>query len=84
MEIETVLRKWGNSLGIVIPKKELVSLQLKANQKVRITLRKKPVTKVKDMLGFLEKRNIRLEKSTEEIMREIDAELDSKFFKEDV
>ncbi len=80
MEIETVLRKWGNSLGIVIPKKELANLQLKANQKVRITLRKKPVTKVKDMLGMFPD----ITKPTDEIMREIDAELDSKFFKEDL
>ena len=37
-EIEVVLKKWGNSVGAVFPKKAVEKEHLKAGQKARIIL----------------------------------------------
>jgi antitoxin component of MazEF toxin-antitoxin module len=75
METYTVLRKWGNSLGIVIPKDLIKKNKLKPDQKVHIIITKKSPTKVKDILGMFPEMN----KSTKKIMEEVDRDLDSKF-----
>ncbi len=76
MEIETTVRKWGNSLGIVIPKEFASDLQ--PEDKVHISIRKKPVTVVKDILGmFADIKTIDVAKE----LREINKELESRFTK---
>ena len=75
IKCETKLKTWGNSIGLVIPKEELKRGKLKPDQLVRVIICKKKMLKVKDIFGKLKNWN----KSTEEIMREIDKELDSKW-----
>ena len=75
IKCETKLKTWGNSIGLVIPKEELKREKLKPDQLVRVIICKKKMLKVKDIFGKLKNWN----KSTEEIMREIDKELDSKW-----
>ncbi len=70
---EVKLKKWGNSVGFRLPKDVLRKEGLRAEQTVKITV---VPLKVKDIFG-----KIRLKKPTEQIMREIDGELDSKFFR---
>lgn len=41
-EIETITRKWGNSLGITIPKEIVEAEHLEENQKIRVEIKKKP------------------------------------------
>jgi len=41
MEIEAETRKWGNSLGITIPKKVIDAEHLQPDQKVIIDIRRK-------------------------------------------
>jgi antitoxin component of MazEF toxin-antitoxin module len=40
MAIRTVMRRWGNSLGVVIPKEEASKEGLKENDEVEIVIRK--------------------------------------------
>ncbi len=40
MAIRTVMRKWGNSLGVVIPREEATKEGLKENDEVEIVIRK--------------------------------------------
>ena len=40
MAIRTVVRKWGNSLGVVIPSEEASKEGLKENDEVEIVIRK--------------------------------------------
>ncbi len=40
MAIRTVMRKWGNSLGVVIPREEASKEGLKENDEVEIVIRK--------------------------------------------
>ncbi len=40
MAVRTVVRKWGNSLGVVIPSEEVSREGLKENDEVEIVIRK--------------------------------------------
>lgn len=69
IEVKSKLKKWGNSLGIVITKEVVKQEGLKPNQTVEILLLKR-TTVLKDTFGTL-----KFKKSTDEIMRKIDEEL---------
>ena len=43
MEFETKTRKWGSSLGLVIPKEIVEETGLKPNQKIVIDLKRRPL-----------------------------------------
>ena len=69
LEHESRVRKWGNSLGIAIPKEKADSMKLKPNQEVKILIfQKKNV--LAETFGTL-----KFKKSTGRMMREIDREL---------
>ena len=74
IEYETKLKSWGNSFGIVVPKEKVKEEKLKDKQTVKVIITPKKTVKVKDLFGKL-----KFKKSTEQMMREIDRELDSKF-----
>ncbi len=45
------IRKWGNSIGLLIPKEEAVNLSLKENQEVAVEITKKE-NPLKELFGF--------------------------------
>ena len=69
MEIKAKTKKWGNSIGILIPKDAVRKENIKPEQEVTVLISAKPVTKGKDIWGTL-----KFKESTEELMREIDKE----------
>lgn len=70
IEITARTKKWGNSIGVILPK----NLGFREDQDVHMAIESPGrKTKVKDIFG-----TIKLKKSTEELMKEIDSELDSK------
>jgi len=75
LEYKAKLRSWGNSLGIVVPKEEAMKQKLQPDQEVNVIITPSKTLKVKDIYGKL-----KFNKSTEQIMKEIDEDLDSKFF----
>jgi len=75
IEHETRLKAWGNSIGIVLPKEDIKKEGLHVDQKVKVVITPVKTLKVKDIYGKL-----KFNKSTEQIMKEIDEDLDSKFF----
>lgn len=76
IECETKLKRWGNSIGFVIPKREAQRENLRADQKVKAIITRKEPLRVKDIFGQLS-----LKKPTKQLMAEVDKELDSKFMK---
>lgn len=50
-EIETITRKWGNSLGITIPQRVIHQIHLHENQKVIVDI--KPVHDLSPLRGML-------------------------------
>lgn len=75
---ETKLRAWGNSVGVILPKEALKEEGLSINDVVEITLRKKS-TRLKDIFGRLREFRAKSGKSTDEILKEVDDELRSRF-----
>lgn len=75
IEHETKLKAWGNSIGVVIPKEDIIKENLHVDQKVKVFITPVKTVKVKDIFGKL-----KFKKTTEEMMKDVDRELDSKFF----
>ena len=73
---EVKLKKWGNSVGFRLPKDALRKEGLRAEQTVKITVMPLNAPKVKDLMG-----KVKLKTPTEELMRQIDRDLDSKFLR---
>lgn len=72
IECETITRKWGNSLGVTLPKEFVEEQHIKENEKVRILILKQNHT-FKKTFGMLKGKFGK--KSTQQIKDEIRAEL---------
>lgn len=70
--ISTVVKKWGNSFGIILPKEFVKSQELKEGIKIDIMVQSKKKTKVKDIFGIMKGK---LKRDTSQIMNNIDKEL---------
>ncbi len=73
MVVRTKTRKWGNSIGIVIPGEEVERLKLKENEEVMIQIAKKE-NPLKELFGTL-----KTKKTAEELLQETRKELESKW-----
>ena len=70
IEIKTKLRKWGNSLGIVVPLNALKKENMDENDEVIVLLTKKRKNILRETFG-----TAKFSKPTEQLMRETDEEL---------
>lgn len=75
---EAKLKAWGNSIGVVLPKEALKEEGLSINDEVEITLKKK-LSPLKEAFGKLKEFKAKSSKSTEEILKEVDEDLKSRF-----
>ncbi|KKK80745.1 hypothetical protein LCGC14_2820420 [marine sediment metagenome] len=76
MEIETETRKWGSSLGIIIPKKIVEKENLKQKQKIKIlAIETEQKTSVKDIFGKL-----KFKRPIQEILDEVDRDFEPEVF----
>ena len=75
MTMEAKTKKWGNSIGIVIPAEMVEKLNLKPEQDILIEIEKKNNV-LKEMFGSLKSK-----KSTEQILKEVRKDLESKWLK---
>ena len=74
MEIKAKTKKWGNSIGVIIPKEIIRQQNIGPDQEVTILISSKPITKVKDIFG-----TFKFKEPTEKLMREIDKEFNVGF-----
>ncbi len=65
MELELKTKKWGSSLGIIIPRNIVVKEQIDAGQKIIVEIKKKP--KMSDIFADLSN----WARSTDEIKKEM-------------
>jgi len=75
---ETKLRAWGNSIGVILPKDALIEEGFSINDEVEVMVRKKS-NPLKDTFGKLKEFKAKSRKSTDEILKEVDKELKSRF-----
>ena len=72
IEVETKVRKWGRSFGVVIPKEKIKEEGIKENETITLLIGKKNNV-LREVFG-----TFKFKKSTDRMMREIDKELWSK------
>jgi len=75
MAIEVKTKKWGNSIGVVIPIETANKLNLKPEETIIIEITKKEKV-LKELFGSL-----KFKKSTEQILKEVRADLEGKWLK---
>jgi len=73
MAIEVRTKKWGNSVGVIIPSESLRKLNIKPDEKIIIEIQKKENI-LKELFG-----KAKFKKSTEQILKEVREELKSKW-----
>ncbi len=75
MAIETKTKKWGNSIGVVIPAETVERLKLKPGEQITIDVEKKQNV-LKELFGSL-----RFTRSTKMILEEVREELEGKWLR---
>ncbi|HJX50006.1 MAG TPA: AbrB/MazE/SpoVT family DNA-binding domain-containing protein [Candidatus Nanoarchaeia archaeon] len=75
MNIEVKTRKWGNSLGLVIPSEAVERLNIKPEETVVIEISKKGNV-LKELFG-----SIKFKKTTKQLMDESKIEMESKWLR---
>jgi len=70
IEIKSRLRKWGNSFGIVVPKKIIEKEKAKEGDEVVVLLSRKKDNILKEMFG-----SFKFKKPVKKIMDEVNKEL---------
>ena len=78
IQSETRLKAWGNSIGVVIPKEVLRHENLSINDEVEIIIKKK-MNPLKEVFGKLKGIKARSEKTNDELLKEVNKELASRF-----
>lgn len=68
IEVETKVRRWGRSLGVVIPKEKIIEEGIKENETIRLFIGKRKNV-LKETFG-----TFKFRKSTQEMLDEIDRE----------
>lgn len=77
MQAEVVARKWGNSIGVTLPKELVEKEQIKENEKIVIEVHKTKPLLVKDIFGLAKGWKFDTQKFKDEL-READLERDRK------
>lgn len=75
MAIEVKTKRWGNSIGIVIPSETIEKLNIKPEEEIVIEIGKKSNV-LKELFGA-----IKFKKPTEQIIKESRKEFESKWLK---
>ena len=71
-KVNVVVKKWGNSFGIILPKDLIESQELKEGSNIEVVIQPKNITKVKDIFGIMKGK---LKRDTAEVLKEVDKEL---------
>ena len=78
LKSETKLKAWGNSVGIILRKDALKEEGLSVNDEVEVVIKKKSNPLI-DAFGKLQGFKPKSKKSTDQLLKEIDEELKSRF-----
>jgi antitoxin component of MazEF toxin-antitoxin module len=72
VQIETKVKRWGNSFGVIIPKETISSKKIKENQKINIVILENSEQTFKETFGSLKNK---LKKSSQGMKNEFRREL---------
>ena len=75
MTIEVKTKKWGNSIGIIIPSETVERLRIKPEEKIVIQIEKK-TNVLREMFGSMKSK-----KSSEQMLQEVRKEFEGNWLK---
>ncbi|MFH1224438.1 MAG: AbrB/MazE/SpoVT family DNA-binding domain-containing protein [Candidatus Diapherotrites archaeon] len=52
MDVQVVVRKWGNSLGVTLPKQVVETQGIRENERLSIEVNRKRPVRIKDFFGL--------------------------------
>lgn len=67
------VKKWGNSLGIILPAHVIKEQNLKEGAELEILINQKNKTKAKDIFGILKGK---LKRETDDLLKEVDRDFE--------
>ena len=73
MDIEVKTKRWGNSIGIIVPWEIVRTLKLKEGEQIHVHIERK-TNPLKELYGSL-----KFSKKTDTLLAEIDQELEGKW-----
>lgn len=76
MAIETRLKKWGNSMAVIVPSQLIKQKKLRENDKIMIEVVKK--ADLSDIFGMIKERKMSGQKMKDMARREWESEIDRK------
>ena len=68
MEVKAIAKKWGSSIGIIIPKEVVDAKRIKENDKITIEIKTRPLAG--EMFGMLKRWRIDAQKVKDDIRKE--------------
>lgn len=74
-KIKTKIKKWGNSFGIILPKKLINTEEIKEGTEVIINIETDNHMTVKDLMEFAKRHPLKFKRKTKEALEEVDKEL---------
>jgi len=74
-QINAKVKRWGNSLGIILPREVVTKEKLDEGTEIEILVVPKHATKVKDVFGILKGK---LHRPTKEVLAEVDRDFEPK------
>jgi len=71
--INTKVKKWGNSFGIILPAEIIKQNKIKEGTNIEIRLTTKNKTKARDIFGILKEK---LTRDTDDLLKEVDRDFE--------
>lgn len=73
--INTKVKKWGNSFGIILPADIVRTNEIKEGTDIEVRINTKNKTKVRDIFGILKGKLIR---DTDDLLKEVDTDFEKR------
>lgn len=78
METTVKTKKWGNSIGVVLPSELVREEEIKIGEEVVVEIKKK-TNVLKELFGAL-----KFDKPTDQLLKEVKRDMESKWFRKNV
>ena len=73
--IKTTVKKWGNSFGIILPKKLINSGDIQEGNEIIVNIESEKNMSVKNLIDFANKHPLRFKEKTNEALKKVNEEL---------
>ena len=73
--IKTTVKKWGNSFGIILPKKLINAEDIQEGNEIVINIESEKNMSVKNLIDFAKKHPLKFKEKTNKALKKVDEEL---------